>query len=524
MVFLTACQPDQKPNIILITFDTTRSDRIGVYGKQNAMTPVIDQLAQDGVLYKHALSPVPITLPSHSSIMTGKVPFTHGVRDNGLFILSEDNITLAEILKKNGYKTAAAIGAFPLISEFGINQGFDYFDEHIVQNKESIYVPDSIFKKGLFFDERSASQVNQAIIPWIAENHESAFFVWLHYYDPHQPHNPPYPYNHGFVNDLYQGEIAYADESLGDIINQLKDLDKYDNTLIVFTSDHGEGNGEHNEASHVSLIYNSTQQVPLIIKYPFQQYAKSKVNNWVGLIDIFPTVLDVVGINFDDDIQGQILPVKDNPDMNQNRELYAETLSAKLSRGWGEQRGLIKNNFKYIYGPKKELYNLIKDPFEVNNLIDINPALASDMKKALQDYIDEHQNGNSNNRINVSEDTLNTLRGLGYVQITSNSIEQFEEKLNDEGDAPQLHIQSLSAYNDAKNLLLEGKYIDANRLLNSLLETDPNNLSAIELKIFSEIYLRNFSTAKELIQKTSKEPVWNHFTSKKIIFFSQNQP
>ncbi|MFK8010935.1 MAG: sulfatase-like hydrolase/transferase [Marinicellaceae bacterium] len=489
---------------MIVTFDTTRADHIGAYGKENAMTPHIDALAKDSILYEKALSPIPITLPSHSSIMTGKVPFTHGVRDNGIFALANENTTLAEILKGKGYMTAAAIGSFPLTSQFGINQGFDYFNDTIIQNNDTIFTPTSLPKGSLYFDERPASQVNEAIMPWIEENYQSPFFAWIHYFDPHHPHTPPSPYNYSFINDLYQGEIAYSDESFGNVIQQLKRLNIYNNTLIIFASDHGEGNGEHNEMTHLSLVYNSTLHVPLIIKYPMQMYSNIRIKNqWVGLIDIFPTVLNILGIEINFEIQGEILP-KSDVNINTERELYVETLSSKFSRGWGEQRGLVKDNYKFIYGPRKELYYLKKDPNELENLFDKMPILAEKMKNDLQDFIDENQVEQINSSINVSQETLNTLRGLGYIQLNNSDVNHIDEKLNDEGLPPHLHVHTVNAYNNVKNLLYTGNYLKGSRLLSSLLENDPDNLSYLELYFYSEINLGNFQLAKEIIHKLPK--------------------
>ena len=526
IILSSACQQKPQINVLIITFDTTRADHIAAYGNDAAHTPTLDQLASDGVLYERALTSIPITLPSHSSIMTGKVPFVHGVRDNGLFKLAEKQKTLAEILKDNGYNTAAAIGSFPLTSQFGINQGFDYFNEHITQKFEDLFGERTIPKDRLFFDERKAAEVNDAIMPWIENNAQSPFFVWLHYFDPHHPHEPPAPYNQSFIHDLYLGEIAYADESLGNIIAQLKRLNVYDNTLIVFTSDHGEGLGEHNESTHSLLIYNGTLHVPLIVKYPQQQYANTKISSWVGLVDILPSILNKLGIVVPDGTQGQVLPVIDATDTS--REIYAETLSPRFSRGWGEQRGLVKNGYKYIYGPQKELYNINSDPKEVHNLIKEKPLLADSMKSDLQNYIDEYQDSESHSSIDIDADTLNILRGLGYVQSSAGAVEYFEEKLDDTGEAPQLHVDTISTYSNAKNLLFAGDYIEANRYLDALLLTDADNLAYLELKIQADINLGNYQMAKETLQKLPEETYGSLTPAKrlgllaKIYFFEKD--
>ncbi len=503
ILVLSGCNQKQDINVLIVTFDTTRADHIAAYGNRNAQTPILDKLAQDGVLYERALTSIPITLPSHSSIMTGKVPFSHGVRDNGLFKLNDSQHTLAEILKQNSYNTAAAIGSFPLTSQFGINQGFDFFNEHITQDFEDIFGERTIPKDRLFFDERKAAQVNDAILPWLNDNADSPFFIWMHYFDPHHPHEPPAPYNQSFIHDLYLGEIAYADESLGNVISELKRLNKYDDTLIVFTSDHGEGLDQHNESTHSLLIYNSTLHVPLIIKYPKQVYANTRISNWVGLVDIFPTILNQLNIEIPDDIQGQVLPI--NNTAEPTRLIYAETLSPRFSRNWGEQRGLIKNGIKYIHGPQKELYNIDNDPNEINNLINSKPVLAQSMHDDLQDYLDENQLPETSSSIDVDAETLNTLRGLGYIQSSGNAIESFVEKLDDSGDAPQLHVDTISTYSMAKSLLYSGDFIGANRYLDALLLIEPDNLAYLELKIQADINLGNYQVAKQTLEQLPED-------------------
>ena len=259
-------------NVLLVTFDTTRADHIGCYGNERIQTPTLDGLAKDGVRFARALSAVPITEPSHSTIITGRYPIAHGVRDNGLFVLGDDQLTLAEILKSHGYDTAAAIGAYPLLSRFGLNQGFDLYDDHLTGIYEDWRGERTVPKQELFFDERRAAQVNEAILPWLEEHAKTGdgkpFFAWVHYFDAHQPFDPAPPYDQLYADDLYDGEIAYADSRLGFLLDRLKQLGELDRTLVVMTADHGEGLGEHDELTHAILAYDSTLHVPLIIRPP----------------------------------------------------------------------------------------------------------------------------------------------------------------------------------------------------------------------------------------------------------------
>ena len=490
--------------MLIVTFDTTRADHLAPYGHPEARTPVINQLAAEGVLFERASAPVPITLPSHTTLMTGKVPFTHGIRDNGLFILNQEQQTLAEILKQQGYQTAAGIASFPLTSEFGLNQGFDLFEENITGSYEDLYGQRSFPKSRLFFDERPASRVNEAVFPWLEEHHDEPFFLWVHYFDPHHPHEPPAPYDQLFAHDLYSGEIAYADESLGRLLEHLKSLGVYDNTIVVLTSDHGEGNNEHNESTHSTLMYNSTLHVPLIIRHPEQQGAGQRIKPWVGTVDVMPTILDMLDLDIPTDIQGSSLwPYVETPgDISSavNNEIYAETLSPRLGHGWGELRGLLYGDIKYIHGPRPELYDLSVDHDELNNLIEQRSTLAAEMKARLEDYLQEHRVQGLDSSTTVSQETLSRLRGLGYVQFSTEAVGVIEEVLRSDGEAPQDYAGLTSTFSHAKNLLFQGQAIEASRYIQSLLSADPNNIAYRELLIQSEISRGRYAQALELLQ------------------------
>lgn len=501
---LAGCTQTERWNVLIVTFDTTRADHIGSYGNTEARTPVLDQLASEAVLFEHAITPVPITLPAHSSLMTGKVPFAHGVRDNGLFVLGQDQLTLAEILQQAGYRTAAAIGSFPLMSRFGISQGFELFDERIAVDFENIYGERVFPKQRLFFDERRAARVNEAVLPWLEAHHQEPFFLWLHYFDPHHPHEPPAPYNQMFVHDLYAGEIAYADESLGTLLDHLKRLGVYDRTLIVFTADHGEGNGEHRESTHSLLMYNSTLHVPLMIRTPGG--ASHRVSQWVSLVDVLPTVLDILDISPPEDIQGVSLkPYLSGPPAEDDAgpPRYAETLSPRLSRGWGELRGLLDGHHKYIHGPRPELYDLAQDPHELDNLIEHQPALAADLREQLQGYLEAFAVPELDSSVYVDEDTLRRLRGLGYLQASTTPVGVIEERLRNDGVPPQDYVDTINAYSMAKNLVFQGRLLEAERILTALRKGDTDNAAYLELLIQTYIKLGRHGKALDLLGNIS---------------------
>lgn len=243
-------------NVVVISIDTCRADYLSCYGFKRRTTPNIDALAREGVLFKSALSPVSMTLPAHSSMMTGTYPPTHGVHLNNGERLDDSNITLAEILKAAGYHTAAFISGFTLDSRFGMNQGFDTYECNFSKKVEG------------HLSERTGEEVNQSALPWLGEHSTTPFFLFLHYFDAHAPYEPRLPYSVDYADDLYSGEIAYVDFCIGQVVDRLRALGLYDNTLLIITSDHGESLGDHGEETHTYFAYNSTLHVPLVVHMP----------------------------------------------------------------------------------------------------------------------------------------------------------------------------------------------------------------------------------------------------------------
>ncbi|MEI7837023.1 MAG: sulfatase, partial [Planctomycetota bacterium] len=264
-------------NVVLISIDTCRADRLSCYGYKRQTTPNIDALASNGVLFTSASTPVPFTLPAHSSMMTGTYPPTHGVRLNNGDHLADSNITLAEIMRDAGYQTAAFIGAFPLDRIFGLNQGFDTYDCQFRAKRQMA-----------LYSERNAEELTGPAMDWLGKNGKKPFLLFLHYYDAHFPYEPPPPFNTTYAGDLYAGEIAYVDRCIGHVVDQLHAMGIYDNTLIIITGDHGESLGEHGEQTHGFFMYQGTLRVPLVIRAPVGS-RNCQVNDNVSLVDIVPT-------------------------------------------------------------------------------------------------------------------------------------------------------------------------------------------------------------------------------------------
>ena len=265
VVLLLGCSVGRRakrPNVVLISIDTCRADHLGWYGSEKGASPSIDRFASEAVVFKNAVATAPITLPAHCSMLTGLIPPNHGTHDNVEYRLDEAKLTLAEILGEHGYATAAVLGSFVLDAQFGLEQGFQYYNDSKDFEKVNQDAAD-------FFPERKGSEVTEVSCNWLEENgRKSNFFLFVHYYDPHSMYHPPEPFASRFPEDPYSGEIAYVDQCIETLFEKLKELGLWDSSLIVLTSDHGEGLGQHGEQTHAYFVYQSTLAVPLLIKRP----------------------------------------------------------------------------------------------------------------------------------------------------------------------------------------------------------------------------------------------------------------
>ncbi len=408
---LTACGRDAtppqtgtvQPDVILITIDTLRADRISPYGYHKA-DPALDAFAKDAVLFERASSQVPLTLPSHASILTGLYPATHGVRENSGFVLAPNHRTLGEILKENGYSTAAFIGAFVLDGRFGLSRGFDtYYDKFPSSTLDDVK---------LLIQERRAGEVLEKAKEWIATPASGPRFAWIHLYDPHAPYEPPAPFDRD--DDLYDGEVRYVDASLGDFFRFLRDRGMYEEALIIVTSDHGEGLGDHGEETHGMFLYESTLHVPLMIKYPRNANAGTRTAAPALLIDIFPTVLGVLNIQDRSITEGKVLQQQ----AAGARRNLAETMLPYLAYGWSPLRACVEGSFKYIEAPRAELYDLDADPGETRNLVSSNQAMADQLRRRLGEAASRHSGSAPDSPQKIDAATSERLRSLGYLSTS----------------------------------------------------------------------------------------------------------
>jgi arylsulfatase A-like enzyme/Tfp pilus assembly protein PilF len=392
----------QPRNLVLITIDTLRADFLSCNGSTRVKTPNMDALAAQGVNFQRARASVPLTLPSHTSIFTALYPPSHGVRDNGSFRLHEKHVTLAEILKLQGYETAAFVGSFVLDHRFGLNQGFDVYDDQTWQNAGTMERLEA---------ERNGEAVYDAFAKWLTSYSEKKpFFAWIHLYDPHFPYNPPEDFKAKYPKKPYAGEVAYTDSIVGRIVKDLETRKLFGNSIITLTSDHGEGLGEHGEHTHSVFIYNSTLHVPMIIVAPQLIAPSVKIPDLCRTIDLAPTLLDYLGIKKP---LGEGVSLRNLIEGKPQKEIisHSESLYAKLNMGWSELVGLETKSYHYIEAPKPELYEIQKDPKETENRIASSRAIAQRMSQELQ----KSYTTMSPDVQTIDEETREKLASLGYV-------------------------------------------------------------------------------------------------------------
>ena len=392
-------------NVVLISVDTCRADRLNCYGFGQKTTPHIDAVARDGVLFTRAHSTNPITLPAHSSMLTGTNPPYHGVHDNINYRLGDSNVTLAEILHEHGFQSAAFVGSYVLASRFGLDQGFDTYDDESPANSATI-----------FFAERSAEDVSRRAREWLDDHGDEQFFLFVHYFDPHNPYSPPEPFAARYHGDAYAGEIAYTDDCIGQVIAKLKSLGIYDSTLLVITADHGESLGEHTETTHSYFIYQNTIRVPLIVKAPGVMQGAT-VDEPASIIDIVPTVLGLLGKRAPPPVQGADLSsfLFDPGKPMGDRYLYCESL-VPTKYGCSPLRGLVHGKWKYIWTARPELYDLGRDPAEATNLIHDEPQIAQELDKRLREIVVEQGRTDvADSSLRLDRQSVERLKSLGYV-------------------------------------------------------------------------------------------------------------
>jgi arylsulfatase A-like enzyme/Tfp pilus assembly protein PilF len=392
-------------NVLLVTIDTLRADAVGAYGDSAAATPWMDRLAAGGVRFGHARAHNVVTLPSHANILSGRLPFGHGVRDNAGFRFPRGTETLATILKRQGYRTAAFVSAFTLDSRFGLDPGFDVYDDAFAES----HAP-----APFALPERAGADTVAAARRWL-DQAGTPYFCWVHLYDPHAPYQPPEPFASRFPADGYRGEVAAADAALGALVSDLLAQGKAGRTLVVLTADHGESLGEHGERTHGIFAYEATVHVPLLLFSP-RLFSSRVVDDEVGHVDLVPTVLDALGLPVPAGLPGRSLLALATGHRASAVPTYFEALSGQTTRGWAPLHGVALDGWKYVDLPLPELYELGADPGEERNLAAARPAERERLRVALSAFRAQDR---GLARSGEDPEVREKLRALGYVSAAA---------------------------------------------------------------------------------------------------------
>jgi arylsulfatase A-like enzyme/Flp pilus assembly protein TadD len=448
-------------NVLLITIDTLRFDRVGILDSRHVKTPNLDALAAKSLLFTRAFAHNPVTLPSHANILTGATSLYHGVSDNTGFKMDKRFLTIPQYLKRHGYRTAAFIGAFPLDSRFGLDQGFDLYDDYYGTRNE----------REFFFVERPAEKVIAPAMAWIGKQ-SGKWFGWVHLFDPHQPYLPPSPYKERYSADPYSGEVAYVDAQLGLLFDFLREKRLLEKTMIILTADHGEALGEKGEDTHSYFAYNNTIHIPLFVHVPGRRPGTFPTN--VCHADIFPTVCSVLGLKAPPALQGESLLAIIAAGRRRSPEIYFESLTAYLNRGWAPLRGMISGNTKFIDLPIKEVYDLQNDLDERHNLA--GKSRIGQWKDALNKLIQRLKNPQASGRQSrIDPEAQRRLRSLGYVSASPSGV---RKKQYTEQDDLKTLLPLQNKLLDGVGLFQGGDFPAAEKVIREVLAASPTFILA----------------------------------------------
>jgi choline-sulfatase len=423
------------PNIILITLDTTRADRMGFLGSKRGLTPNLDAFAKQSVVFMRAYAQVPLTSPSHAVLLTGTYPqFNH--LDDLAEPLRAELPYLPDLLHQHGYHTAAFVGSIVLDPESGaapgFDRGFDFYDANFHNSKEGEDRYQSL--------ERRAEDVANHAMGWLSHHQQTPFFIWLHFYDPHEPYDPPEPFKSHFASEPYDGEIAYTDSVVGSVLDVLQRHGLYQNTVIAVAADHGEAFGEHGEKYHGVFLYDETIHIPLLLKLPGERFAGKRIEARVALADVAPSLLQAAHISIPAAMQGlSFFPLMDatKPGSKEikppERAIYSETDYAHRAFGWSALHSWRVQKYLYVQAPKKELYDQSADPGDVKNLAPTAKAVADTLDGQLSTFI-KKTSGAPVGQTKLDPARLEGLRALGYLGSDNSSLPSDEKALTDPKD------------------------------------------------------------------------------------------
>ncbi len=470
---LAGCARPKIENVLIITLDTTRADRLGAYGFTLARTPNIDRLAKEGTRFADAISAAPITLPSHSTIFTGLLPPAHGVRDNGSYALGDGATTLAERFQSAGYRTQAFVSALVLNRRYNLNQGFDGYDDDLWAEDEP---------KLFMIRSRSAPKTAERAVRWFEGWHrqnekekekekKKPFFVWVHFFDPHQPNDPPMAERLKSPTP-YDAEIAVADQGVGLLLDELKKIGALDRTLVVLTADHGESLGEHGEKTHAVFIYDATVHVPLIARAPGLMPAGKVYAGPVRSEDIAPTVLAAFKLSGGAEMQGiDLLPAIRGTVPEPALPQYSESLASEVGFGMAPLYALRSGGWKWIRAPRPEFYDLKSDPKELNNRMPAEARRGSILDAELEKILDDGRRHEIVAQQNpMDKETEETLRALGYLAPRG-------EREAMGGIDPKDGMALYQKLEDARHLAQTNGWPEAEKLIREILAATPRNVT-----------------------------------------------
>jgi arylsulfatase A-like enzyme len=444
--------------LVLVTIDTLRADRVGCYGDAHARTPVMDTLAAEGVRFEVAISPAPLTLPAHTSLLTALDPPRHAVRHNSTHRLPEGVPTLATALRDAGYATAAFVGAVVLAQRYGLARGFDVYDDVQMERTSS---------QTTGYAERPANRVVDAAERWLASA-PPRFFLWVHFYDPHASYTPPAGFQAAFANDPYRGEIAFSDFQLGRLLALVRARGGSESLFVAVTSDHGESLGEHGERRHAYGVYDATQRVPLILAGPGLP-AGRVVRAPVRLVDVPPTLLVAAGLPVWPDADGRPLQPLARGDESEGRDAYVETFATHFDYGWSALQGLRSDRYKYIRAPRPELYDLANDPDEREDLAAKLPEVARELDAALERRL--ARPGPAAQAVQLDARERELLGALGYIAPEATPERMAADPFA--GPDPKDEIGLLARMAEAERAVLLGHADAALDLLRDLADPPP---------------------------------------------------
>ena len=498
----------EAPNIIFITVDTTRADRMGFLGCKKGLTPNLDTLARQGVVFEKAYSQAPLTPVSHATIFTGTYPQFHTVTDFG-HPLPALLPFVPEILHKSGYRTAAFIGSLILDPKAnmapGFDRGFDFFDAGFHPKRsadESRY--DSV--------ERRAGDVVGHAMRWMAKNQnpQKPFFIWIHLYDPHAPYDPPAPFDKRFT-DLYDGEVAYADAALGKLFAYMRQHALYDRALITMMSDHGESLGAHGESMHGIFLYDETIRVPLLFKLPGELLAGRRVETRVRLVDVAPTLLSMLSLPLPPTFQGESLvpmmkvkpplPGKAIQKAAADLPAYAETDYPHRAFGWSSIRSMRSGKYLFVRAPRRELYDQTRDQNAENNLAATSPAVTDTLQAQLDQFRDQTSSyhGKADQPAVTAEQSEN-LSALGYVASTPGTASTDPLK----GADPKDKIGISNTLHEGMIAIEDGRFNEAIPMLQHVLDDSPL-ISVAQMQLgIALARVKRYPEAIEALQKSVK--------------------